>query len=46
MNVPATIPPINDVDVYRIIDEYGIDIKSTSKVSVKGLKHSTNILAS
>jgi len=43
MNVPATIPPINDVDVYRIIDEYGIDVKSTSKVYVKGLKHSTNI---
>jgi hypothetical protein len=43
MNVPATIPQINDVRLHRIIDEYGIDIKSTSKVLIKGLNSSTNI---
>jgi len=42
-NVPAIIPQINDVDVHKIIDEYGIDVKSTNKVSIRDLKHSTNV---
>ncbi len=43
MNVPATIPQINDARFHRIIDEYSIDVKSTSKVLIKGLNPSTNI---